>query len=58
MERCKEEFVRMGKEKDILLVKLREMGIENETLYRIKNDREEEARGWRESYMMQKGGRY
>jgi hypothetical protein len=41
MERCKEEFVRMGKEKDILLVKLREMGIENETLYRIKNDREE-----------------
>lgn len=37
MERCKEEFIRIGREKDLLAARLRELGIENETLYRIKN---------------------
>lgn len=41
MEKCKEEFIRMGKERDILLLKLREIGCENEALHRIKVDREE-----------------
>lgn len=30
----------MGREKDHLIIKLREMGIENETLHRIKLERE------------------
>lgn len=29
MENCKEEFLRMGREKDHLIARLREMGIEN-----------------------------
>lgn len=29
MERCKEEFVRLGREKDKLTIRLREVGIEN-----------------------------
>ena len=37
MERCKDEFIRIGREKDLLAVRLRELGIENETLYKIKN---------------------
>lgn len=31
----------MGKERDILLLKLREIGCENQALHRIKVDREE-----------------
>ena len=50
MEKCKEEFLRIGREKDLLINKVRELGGENEILYRLKNDREEEARGWRDSY--------
>jgi chromosome segregation ATPase len=52
MERCKDEFLRIGREKDNLAVKVRELGFENETLYRMKFEKEEEARGWRESYYM------
>ena len=47
MEKCKEEFIRLGKERDSLVLRLREMGGECEVLHRIKNEREEEARGWR-----------
>ena len=36
MERCKEEFLRIGREKDHLAVKVRELGFENENLHRIK----------------------
>ena len=42
----------MGREKDILLLKVRELGGENDILHRIKNEKEEEARGWREGYYM------
>ena len=50
MEKCKDEFLRMGREKDILLLKVRELGGENEILHKIKYEKEEEARGWREGY--------
>ena len=52
MEKCKEEFLRMGKERDCLLLRVRELGGENDILHRIKVEREEEARGWRETYYM------
>ena len=29
MEKCKEEFLKICREKDILTIKLREMGLEN-----------------------------
>jgi hypothetical protein len=41
MERCKDEFLRLAHDKDMLLVKLRELDLENETLHRIKLEREE-----------------
>lgn len=44
----------MGKDRDLLLVRLKEAGCENEVLHKIKVDREEEARGWKESYYMSK----
>ena len=47
MERCKPEFMRLDKEKEVLLGKMRELDLENETLYRIKMEMEEEARVWR-----------
>jgi hypothetical protein len=50
MEKCKEEFIRMGKERDLLIGQLRELGCENDVLQRMKHEKEEEARGWRESY--------
>jgi hypothetical protein len=52
MEQCKEEFLRLGREKDHLAVKVRELGYENETLHRMKFEKDEEARGWRESYYL------
>jgi hypothetical protein len=52
MEKCKDEFLRIGREKDLLSVKVRELGYENETLHRMKFEKEEEARGWRESYYL------
>lgn len=42
----------MGREKDILLLKVRELGGENELLHKIKYEKEEEARGWRDGYYM------
>ena len=33
----------MGRERDILLVKLRELGHENDALFRIKQEREKES---------------
>ena len=50
LERCKDEFIQMGRERDILLVKLRELGHENDALYRIKQEREQEGREWRDAY--------
>ena len=52
MEKCKEEFIRIGKEKDLLAAKVRDLGFENESLLRLKVEKEEEARGWRESYYL------
>lgn len=52
MERCKGEFLRLDKEKEVLLAKLREMDLENDTLYRIRLEMEEEARIWRETYYL------
>lgn len=49
MERCKGEFLRLDREKDVMLAKLRELDAENETLYRIKLEMEEEAKIWRET---------
>ena len=54
MEKCKDEFLRMGREKEVLILRIRELGGENEVLHKIKNDREDEARGWRESYYISK----
>ena len=39
--------MRLDKEKEVLLGKMRELDMENETLYRIKMEMEEEARVWR-----------
>lgn len=50
MEKCKEEFLRMGREKELLLARVRELGGENEMLHKIKYEKEEEARGWKDSY--------
>lgn len=50
MERCKGEFLRLSQEKDLLVGKMRELDLENETLYRVKLEMEEEARVWRETY--------
>ena len=36
MERCKDEFIRIGREKDLLSVKVRELGFENESLHRLR----------------------
>jgi hypothetical protein len=44
--------VRLDKEKEVLLVKLKELDLENETLYRIRLEMEEEARIWRETYYL------
>ena len=52
MEKCKDEFLRMGREKDVLLLKLRELGEDNDLLHKIKHEKEEEARGWREGYYL------
>ena len=52
MERCKGEFLRLDKEKEVMMGKLRELDAENETLYRIKLEMEEEARIWRETYYL------
>jgi len=52
MEKCKEEFLRMGRERDILLLKVKELGGEKEFFHIIKHEKEEEARGWREGYYM------
>lgn len=52
MEKCKEEFIRIGREKDLLSVRVRELDYENESLHRMKIESEEEARGWRESYYL------
>lgn len=52
MEKCKEEFIRIGQEKDMLAARVRELGFENESLHRMKLEKEEEARGWRESYYL------
>ena len=41
MEKCKEEFLRIGREKDHLAVKVRELGYENETLHRMQFEKEE-----------------
>jgi|JI9StandDraft_1071089.scaffolds.fasta_scaffold761031_1 hypothetical protein len=35
MERFKDEFIRLGADKDSLVMKLRELDMENETLHRI-----------------------
>lgn len=35
MERFKDEFIRLGADKDSLAMKLRELDMENETLHRI-----------------------
>lgn len=35
-----------------MMAKLRELDAENETLYRIKLEMEEEAKIWRETYYM------
>lgn len=29
IDRCKEEFLKLGREKDIMAIKLRELGLEN-----------------------------
>ena len=52
MEKCKEEFLRIGREKDHLAVKVRELGYENETLHRMQFEKDEEVRGWKETYYM------
>ena len=39
MEKCKDEFLRMGREKDALVQRIRDLGGENEILHKIKNDR-------------------
>jgi hypothetical protein len=36
MERCKGEFLRLDKEKEVLLIKMRELDLENETLYHVR----------------------
>jgi hypothetical protein len=41
MDKCKEEFLRIGREKDLLSVKVRELGYENETLHRMKFEKDE-----------------
>ncbi len=41
MEQCKEEFIRIGREKDLLSVKVRELGYENESLHRLKMEKED-----------------
>ena len=40
----------MAREKEQLVRKLEELDMENETLYRVKLEMEQEARKWRESY--------
>lgn len=42
----------MGCERDQLLIQMRELNMENDTLNRIKHEREEEARGWKDSYFI------
>ena len=42
--------MKLATEKDTLIVKLRELDLENETLHRLGIEREEEVRTWRDSY--------
>ena len=41
MQKCKEEFIRLGRQRDSLVLKIRELGGECELLHRIKHEREE-----------------
>lgn len=57
LERCKDEFIKIGKERDFLMVKLEQVNNENSSLRMIKVDREEEAKSWRDSYYLTKATR-
>jgi hypothetical protein len=42
--------VRLAADKEVLLAKLHELDLENETLHRMGVDREEEAKQWMDTY--------
>ena len=50
METCKAEFIRMGREKDRLLLRLRELENQRQAADHVRLEFEEEARSWRDKY--------